>query len=333
MQLSFKQGIVRFSTSGVTPDYLSFTSNKVNVKVTNSPLIVTLSQGTSDYLHQESVGVNAAWTGPFTTGTTDFYLYIDLDPLTGLRTFGHTIVPPVNSQTRPLNPQVNLHWFNTNTSQNGKYPGLKMWVWNGSEWINKVRVFVGWLENGSVLHQENAIGSTAGVSSGGPYLAGFIVFDENDRPVRKLDAFNKGTFLTTESPFKSQASGHAHFKLETLIYQAEATENIAKFQPVCYTGVNKLGLAQNDVPSKPAIGISIEAFPVGEVGSFINAGYLNTTGIASGPWTQPPGTRIFVDASGSLTTVVPQVNSMQQVATVVDAETINVSIQPIMIYG
>lgn len=319
MKIPFRQGIVRFQTDVLnTPVFIQpgTSGSKLTLYVSPDPTIVTFAHGTTtDYLFIERETIVDAWQGPFTMGN-DYYLYWDLNPLTAERTFGHTTIQPVFGPTAPSTAS-DKHWFDTTN--------YVMKVWNGTKWIEKIRVFAGKYQNGASI-LPNSVGTQAALY--GEIHAGFILFDDEDNAVKKFDRFGRGKFITTESYLASQSSKLSSFRIEAELALAEAVENIPKFYCVCYKGLNKIGLASNTNIDQPSVGIATEDLYTTEVRTFLRDGFFRDDLFN---WTQPENTPLFVGASGELTTSVPQFNSIQQVGYIVDAKTICIDIQPLII--
>lgn len=320
-RIEFRQGIVRHQTDTLgNPTFLAPISggSQVSLIVSPDPTIINIAHNTTDYLFQESVTVNAAWQGPFVSGT-DYWLYWDIDLLTGERTFGHTIHQPVVSSAPPPNPPTDLHWFNlANTTMN---------VFNGASYVEKLRVFAAKYENGAVL-VPYPIGSQVGINM--PVDSGFLLFDDELKPIKKFDKFNRGKFITTETKIASQLAKLANFRLEAQFIVAKAIEPIPAFSPVTYKGPREIGLAKTTNPDFPAVGLASEDLFSGEVRGFITQGYITND---SWNWTEQAGTPIFYNSLGQLTTDVPQTFSIQQVAVVVDPKVIFVDIGPLIKYA
>lgn len=320
MQLTFKQGIVRQQQTGTgSPAFLQKTPSGVNIIVSPDPLVVTLAHGSVDYLHQEPSPVTNAWPGPFPI-SNDYWLYIDIDILTGARTFGKITKAPTVSGTAPTSPapQLNDHWFDPI-----KYI---MKTWNGNGWVEVIRVFVAQLENGSILTQY-PLGSSVGLNIAN--RSGFMVFDDEEKPVKKFDRFNRGKFITTETPLASQFARITNYRLEGSITTAQADEPIAKYNCVTTVTPGKLIVAKNTDVTHPAIGIASEDMNTSEVRTYIISGYIQED---TWNWTSPPGTPLFVSPDGLLTITVPQSNSLQQMATIIDPKTIFVKVHPLIRY-
>lgn len=329
MQTTFRNGILRRQTDGVgNPTFLQLTgSGDLNINVSSDPTIITFAQGNANYTFVENQSVLAAW-GPFSSGDPDAWCFWDIDLRTGLRTFGITELEPIVDDEEPVGPGIDQHWFNT--IQNAMY------VYNGARFVQKIRLFSAKITNGSVL-QPFPVGTQVGIQNGN-FRSGFVIFDEDSKPVKKFQNFGLGEFIHTESELASQFTQVANFKLEGLISEAEAVENIPKNFAVAYVGegtppetAGKIGLARNTEPCFPAIGVSTEDMVPGEVRSFITQGYVkndlfNFTG-------KNPGQPIYVGPTGELTFDVPQQDSVQRIGVVADPQTILVDVRQILIYG
>lgn len=321
-RFEFRQGIVRHQTdTGGNPTFLQPVSGgaQVALVVSPDPTVLTLSHSLEgNYTFQETQSVNPAWVGPFVSGT-DYWLYWDIDLLTGERTFGHTLLAPIVAGSAPANPQPDQHWFDLATTT--------MKVFNGAVFTDKVRVFAAKYESGAVL-QPFPVGSQVGLNQ--VVDSGFLLFDDENKPVKKFNRFNQGQFITSETKISSQLARLANFRLEAQFIVAKAIEAIPAFSPLAFKGPKEVGLAKNTDPTFPAVGLSAEDLYSGEVRGFITQGYVTNE---LWNWTQPAGTPIFYNSLGELTTNVPQSFSVQQIATIVDPRVIYVDIKPIVLYG
>jgi hypothetical protein len=280
------------------------------------PTIITIAHLTTDYLFEESTTIDA-WTGPFPPSKT-MYLYWDIDMLSGERTFGKTEYNPITAANAPNNPHQDQHWFDLKN--------MVMKVWNGATWTEKLRVFAGHVANGGLLIQYPT-GSQVGVLD--TSYAGMMLFDDEGKPVKKYDRFNRGKFITTETPLSSQFPRIANFRLEPGMNEGKSIEHVPKWHAVCYKGPNELGLASYEDINRPAIGIALEDMYTSEVRGFHTKGFLTDP---NWNWTAPPGSPLFVGVQGELTTNPPQYFSIQTVGSVVSKHQIYIDIQPQILY-
>lgn len=321
MKLDFRQGIVRYQQDGTgNPSFLSIENDgSISIVASPDPTVVTFAHGSTDYLFEESQNVPSAWTGSFQSGT-DYWLYWDIDAQTGERTFGSTTLKPTYGDTAPQSPTTGKHWFDTNSAQ--------MKVWNGAAWVVKIRLFAAKLAQGASIQYIYSLGSQVGMTT--PTYAGYIIFDDNDKAVRKFDGKRAGVFLTTESPLSTQAAKLANLRIETSMPEGTANQTIPQWSAVAYTDAGEISAATYEKPQYPAVGIANEAISYGETRAFVNAGYIED---ANWNWTEPVGTPIFYDDTGQLTTDVPSMGGAQQVATVVSPTSLLVNIKDTIYYG
>lgn len=317
MRVDFRQGLLRYQTDVAgTPTFLRRDGAGVDLIVSPDPTLATFADGTEDYTHEERQTVSQAWPGPFLT-TEDYWLYIDIDIQDAVRTFGQTTLEPVVSFTPPPFPAEGQHWFDKNTNTQR--------VRSNNRWIRVLRVFTARLVSGTVL-QPYSIGSQAGLWSA--TTSGFIVFDENDKPVQRQGPLRQQRFLTTDSPIASQFTGSAEFRIEGLLNRAVAVDNIPAWAAVCVKGPRQIGLASNSDADNPAIGLINEDAVPGEIVRVITSGYytsslLNFSNV-------DPGSPLFVGVTGLLTSLPPQQFSIQEVARVISVNTIYVDIRQLI---
>lgn len=323
MKLNFRHGLVRHQTDlSNNPTFLQKVGAYVNLVVSPDPTLFTIAHFNQDYLFVENQSVVQAW-GPFNTGT-DYWLYWDVDLITGAIARGYTTVDPVTQSAPPSNPPQDQHWYDV--------INMVMKVYVGSQWVEVLRVFAAELNNGSVL-VPFPVGSQIGMS-GIDTNAGFPLFDDANQPVKRFRNDRKGTFIHTSTPLVSQWTRLANFQFEINHLLGEVTEYIPAFYAVAYAGPNQIRLARNTQPNFPAIGLATEDMYNGEVRSFVTEGYIENE---LWNWdvygSQPPGSPVFVGPTGEVTTSPPQFWSIQQIGTIVDKKIIYLEIEPIILYG
>lgn len=317
MLIQFRQGIVQ---AGQVPLFISGTAPNINLVASFSlPVIITFAQGDDNYLFQETNNVTPAWTGV----PASAYLYWDIDLKTGIRTFGYTTLAPFVGPSPPPSPSNGQMWYDTiNFIQN---------VFNFGAWNPKLRVFAATVSGGvPVAH---AVGTQIGNIT--PNRAGYILYDEDNNPIKKFQTFNLGQFIHTESPLASQFSKIQNYRLETTIDTATAAGNIAQWQAVRYVAPDTIGIATSNtvIPpfglGTPAIGIAPQAMPNGTVQSFLQEGYITDPTFNF----SPVGANVFINGSGFLTTTPPNVGTLQVMGYVVDTQTLFISPQPAIAFG
>ena len=320
MKIPFRQGIVRYQTDiSQSPDFLykEISGNYISLYVSPISTIVTFAHGDVDYLLEESNTITNAW-GPFQSHT-DYYLYWDINLGTGVRSFGATLHPPRHGTTPPINPQDDQHWFDLTTTT--------MFYWNKFRWVECCRVFAGSYLQGTNLNQK-LIGSQVDLNN--PTNSGFILFDDNEKPVRRARLDGKGKFLTTESQFYGNRAATTTVSFETVMHYAAAREDLTAWNVVTYIDSDGIGLASNLDPNhKPAFGILREALPFGSIGSIITRGYLTNL---AWDWTAESSTPLYLGPIGDLVTDPPGEGFIQQIATIVSPNTIFVNIEPQIIH-
>src|ERR1700675_1805826 len=91
MQIPFRQGIVQCSHNvSNQPNFLTLIGGSIYVDTTAGPLLVSFSQGPSEYLMQEQDKTQVlAFPGPF-LGNLSYWFYWDLNVITGIKTYGQT---------------------------------------------------------------------------------------------------------------------------------------------------------------------------------------------------------------------------------------------------
>lgn len=311
MQVPHRQGIVKS-----VPNFLQATGGTVSIVIPlPGYILVTVADGESDYLFSETSSVSHAWTGPFQSGT-NYWLYWDIHPLTGAKTYGHTLYEPIESSSAPLSPVGDQHWFDTSSNT--------MKVWNAAvgRWVNKIRVFAARLTGLSVfvsmsINSPAYEGTQVGSYLTAPVLAGFLVYDDQGKAIRKSD----GKFFTTESSGVTGMHTASRVKLSGIVKEAESTANMARNTVVVFTDFDKIG------PANPYLSTQQKQFGIIEedvvIGDFIN---VVTEGmVSSSDWDWTPfsvNTPLYVGAGGVLTTEATP-PALTPVALITGKQTIN----------
>lgn len=352
-QLNFRQGIIRFPSQ--FPFQFSSGNQTIDLVIPQEPLIYTFADGPdTNYLYEEANTVEDAWTN-LPSGT--YYLYFELDILTGERMFGTTTLEPVAQNFEPSSPLSGQMWFDTRAI----YEQMK--VYSNGSFRRVIRLVAGEVNGLSitappgVADAPSFVGTQVGFDDLNPLISvGKLLFDDENKtkPLKRFDIKGRGKFITTTTPIFSQFSNVSGYRIEESILEGKAVEPIAQYQciairsitpylsggsPIINLGGNGrgIGLSKNNDSDFPCVGISLENIPTGYTHSYISKGYLSDDNfnIATPEidFTLGTGTPIFVGADGQLTTNAPQTGSIQRVGYIVDNYTIFIDIQPIIIYG
>lgn len=317
MKIPFRQGILRYQKDSVGNAKFLQKSNggsSIDLVVSPDPTIITIAHRDSNYIVEEGKTTLSAWTG-FVSGT-DYWLYLDIDLLTGARTFASCRFAPTFGLKSPTSPVIDTHWFDTNATV------MCMKVWNGTIWTEKLRVFVAKYRSGSIIEPISygtQINITASVD------AGFILFDNEGKPVKRFYRRDAGEFFTTTSIFTTQTAKSVNVSLDAVNMTIAAAEPMGAFSLVTRDEEDGyVRLADYRDPSKPAIGLIQEDFYDSEVGIYTQNGYVHNE---QWNWTQKPGTLLFLGANGGITVKPPQTNTVQLIGEVVSNKTIRLKIQ------
>lgn len=319
MKVHFRQGIARYQSDiRANPTFLQRRGSVIDLVVSPDPTIIVFAHKNATYIIEEVRSVAGAW-GPF-TGSVTRYLYWDIDVRTGALTRGDTSVLPVTSGIAPVNPPVDQHWFDLQTTT--------MKVWNGRKWIECIRVFAATLSSAAILgappgfpsSSNSWLGSQAGIV--GDFEAGSLVFDGLNQPLRRFD----GSFLTSTSELTVASVGARRVRFETELISLLAAENIAKFSLVQVQQGRRAILARStDIMSRVA-GLAIEDMDVGETSTIVTSGIVRND-----QWSWAPSTvnrPLFCGPTGEIVLTPATQGVHQQIGYVYDSDAIFVQIFP-----
>jgi hypothetical protein len=312
MLTNFRQGII---AAQLNNNFVQLFNGKVTINVDVTRLDLTFAYGQHNYLFSETEQVVGAW-GPFPANKNS-YLYWDIDVISGLRTFGITLLQPLYGASLPTSPAVDQHYFDYNTNT--------MRVWNGVSWVDKIRLFAAEIQNGSILIP-NTTGSQ--VSLNAQTNVGYILYNSNNLPLRVVDAAGKFYFVTTEDQIHTEYDKNNSYKIDALLLDGKALEPIPAYYCLTWKGPKQLGLASY-VDQTPCIGISVESSSKDEVKKFVTKGFV--TNFNNWNFSETPNTPLFVGPSGQITTTVPQNYSLQKIGHIVSPNEIFVDIQEIVL--
>lgn len=323
MKISYRQGIVKSQLTVVNGEHIPAflikddTTNYIKLYINASSTIVTFAHGNANYLFEEANTIESAW-GPYIPPLkASYWLYWDLNIETGIRTFGHTTLVPIISNTAPVYPEADQHWFNKSDNI--------MYVWNGQGWTETIRLFAGIFSGGKISQYklESQVGLISTIN------AGFILFDDDNIPVKKTGT---NYFLTTESQFYTTKSNISPVKFETNTIYVKAAENIPEYKAVAYYDDDSVMLANyTDMYHRPAAGLIKNETFKNDVTSIVSDGYITNIGW---DWSGVPvSSPLYLGQYGNLQLLPPKTGFIQKIGTVVSADTILLNIESQIIYN
>lgn len=306
-RISFRQGIVRHGKSPAQAFFLQQNGQFVDLVVSPDLTLIAFADGNKDYLYTESVTSIKPW-GPFTV-SQNYWLYWDINRVTGVRTYGSTILVPVYATAPPAGPGVGQMWFDIST---GNTTSGKMHEYNGAAWVQVLRVFAGVYSSANqflspvdgVSVETNFTGTQLGPTGNITTNAGSLVYDKTGKPIVNQD----GKFFTTEDVFTSGVPTGASLKINNSLIRAQSTQSIASYQVVVFSNFNKIALASPFDFLDKVYGIVEEDIPINDVGNVVTEGvifnelwdFANST--ATPPMVGVINDPIYVTATGELTT-------------------------------
>ena len=304
MRLPFRHGIVKYTVDNKkVPTFLESDPRDryVTLRADISNVLVTFAYYDANYLFEEHSAVNNAW-GPFQSGIK-YWLYWDINKLTGARTFGSTIHEPIVSDTSPTFSQVRQHWFDTSE--------MCMKVWSGKNWTPHIRVFACTYLNGFI----NVYPLSTQVGSYDSCDAGEILFDDLNTPTQQSTLDDTYKFLTDISPITSSKAITTTVSLNQNLRYAIAGENITKYSLVSlkYDGTLKTA-SYSDPYKSPVVGIVDRDVAAGERCYYKSTMYLD--GYFK-QWSADPSSPLYLGLFGYINQRPPLTGYIQKVGTVV----------------
>lgn len=318
MRISFRQGIVRCPAN-----FLELTNGTVNIVVPSAEsIIVTLADGNSNYLLTERLSVSKAWPGPFPASSQSYWLYWDLNAVTGEKTYGYTLYEPIEAFTPPKQVQDDQHWFDTANN--------KMFVWNNAanRWQQKYRVFAAQLTGGATftsmsINSPLFTGTQTGITSPTPIAAGALIFDADGKVVKR----SGGSFFTTEDTAVTGIASSSHVKLSGLILEGTALDNIPAYTVVQFADFNKIKTASSNIVTEAPYGITEQGAAKGDTVSVMMEGVItNPDWDWSSAGVNAP---VYLGPTGQLTTTKPVVPIV--IGNVVDKDVIMIKSSTLII--
>ncbi len=219
--------------------------------------------------------------------------------------------------------QTGQHWFDTLNTQ------MKVWDATSVQWIRKVRVFAGKLNQGALPLMSMSINAGLSNSNINYYLdtqvglsqsnnAGFLLSTADGNALQRAD----GTFITTADMLVAEGVQEtAPVTFITNELTGTAGVGFAAYRMVTFTAPGVLGMMTNFDVNTKVYGLAVEAGVVG------NPVTVVTSGIVVVPKTQVIGSGaasvnnpLYVDGTGTLTRTRPS-NAPDPVAAVVDITT------------
>jgi hypothetical protein len=287
MKLTFRQGVVQHQTdSNKNQLFLQPNGQAVTLNVSPTPTIISFAHKDADYLYTEGTTVPNAWPGPFAPGA-EYWLYWDLHPITGLRTFGYSTRAPIVSAIKPGSAATSQHWFDLKENT--------MKEWNGFIWKPVIRVFAAKYKAGvgftTVAQGDSFTGTQAGLRT--TNFSGALIFDGLGKAVKTAN----GTFFTAESG-ASVAGLSSAVKYAAMMVEAEVQEPIPRYSFVYFSDFSQIELADPTTSITKPIGmIEVDAVQ-GNLVQVITCGLVTNN---SWNWLEV-NKRIYVGDNGTVQT-------------------------------
>lgn len=322
--LTFSHGIVSHSTTtgipGDPPNFLVISGDKIDLHAPlDQSLVSVFAHRDSNYLLTlQASGDISSWgygnvldfnfafdnINGGGSGNNEYYLWVDIDRITGATTYGHSnyepsagVTPSFTNATRP----DDVHWFDTSVRT------MKVWRKNGTvgpifgNWVEVIRLFVAkYIFSASFvslsLNSPSFIGTTSGLV--GSTRAGSLIFDVIGNPVIRTDSSNNSVYFTTEDVFTSGLPATAspvsgnRARYETFLVDAIGQAPAPAYSIVKFDDFNKVVLL--DVLAQGSVLWGLIEFAVGAAGDLVQ---VTMSGVVRNPlWNWSTiGQQIFVD--------------------------------------
>lgn len=322
MKVNFRQGIARYQTDvGANPTFLQRSTGdgtSIDLVVSPDPTIIVFAHKNANYVFEEVKTVRSAW-GPF-VGTQTHYLYWDVDLLTAQLTRGSTTLPPIIAGIAPPAPVADQHWFDTQATV--------MKVWNGSKWVEKIRVFAATYSSSAIIKAPPGFPSSANswlgtqVGITGDFEVGNIVLDSFFKPLRQSD----GSFVTSTTNMSVTSIGTRRVRFETDLISLMANEYIPAFSLVQVQTGRRAILARSTSRMSRVVGLALEDMYAGETSTIVAGGLVRNE-----QWSWPASSvnrPVFCGPTGEVTLTPAQQGVHQQVGYVYDTDAIYIQVQP-----
>ena len=313
-KISFRQGIVSYptdATSGIQ-SFLKKNGSNVDIIVdagsSSTPITVAFAHQDTDYLYTESKTISGAWTN-INSGTT-YYLYWDINLDSGAVTRGNTTLKPIYSSTEPKSQDrvKGQMWFDISDST--------FKVWQGSVWIEVIRVMAAQVLNGTQFKSlsvnassTNFAGTQVGKYSNirGSRNVGSLVYNSSGNAIKSGE---RNQFFTTEDTFLTGVPTGASTKINNVLVTGIAASPLAAFQVVQFDDYNSIALANAFEQGKKLFGIVESDVDAGEVTSFVSEGVIYNENWDWEAQGVSVNTSLYIDQSlKTLTTNIPVDNS------------------------
>jgi len=327
-RLTFRQGIARHGKTPRQIFFLQQNGNYVDLVVSPELTTVAFADGTKDYLFTESVTTSQAW-GPFTIAQ-DYWLYWDINKITGVRTFGSTTLAPVYSATAPSSPAVGQMWFDIST---GNSTSSKMHEYTGSTWVHVLRVFASKYANGTqflspvdgVSVETNFTGTQIGGTGTVVTNVGSLAYDSTGAPIINQD----GKFFTTEDIFTTGVPTGASLKVNDILLRAKAKEPIGAYHVVVFSDYDEILLASPFDSVDKIYGVVEDSISTNDTANIIidgvifNEAWDFTDAINNPTMNGNINDSVYVTTTGALTTDIALTTpTAQPVGAIIGSQTI-----------
>jgi hypothetical protein len=324
MRIPYSQGVYKGAVSGQDLIYLEIEGGgeAINIHAAETSLVAVICHRDRNYLIEERGHVDLAWIG--LVDNIDYWLYWDVNIVTGRVTRGWTVLEPVVANVAPgQGLQVeDQHWFDTVTKTTFVWTKVSTGP-DVFEWKEKIRVFAGRYDNGTTIVPYPF--ETQG-DQNDEVEAGYILYNAGGNAIKDQTT----RFVTTSSPLSVKLASmgdvpDAEFpvNLDAAIQYAVASESIPAFSMVSPSTVNHIQLADFTL-GQFAIGMTVHDMSIDEDARIYSNGFIQ-----NGDWNFAEvdfGKTLYLGDAGAVTLTRPAGNP-QIVGQVVWTDTIQLGIK------
>lgn len=308
IRTNFANGIIYIPQEKEKP--LMYDGTYVSIQNLKKPISVTLSHGPNNYYIELSNKKNV-WE---ITNSSKKWLCVRLNNFSAELEFVVLDNSPDNKFGKefPHNPAINDLFFNISLN--------RFFYWDGYKWINIVQVTIATIENG-IINLKNP-GTQVGINS---ITTSNKIYKENNKVIRNIDE-NGYYYFSVHIPTinNNEKNKFKNISLKNSISFNVAAEYIPAFSLVSLDENSKIVLADSE--NRVAYAMCIEECNINEVCKIVHSGEVFNRNWSFDTQNIENQSKLFLSSSGQFDTHLQNNNIIQQVATIICKNKINLKI-------